>query len=95
MRVLLLTASAALTTVLLAACATEPVPQQGQQQTASSASSPGDNANQMVCTREYPIGTNIPVTKCRTREQIEADKRTATESLNKIQRGGPGATKGG
>lgn len=91
MRVLLLPASVALATVLIAACASDPA---ARPQAASSSSATGDRS-QMVCTREYPIGTNIPVTKCRTREQIEADKRTATESLNKIQRGGAGATKGG
>ncbi|MFO1220978.1 MAG: hypothetical protein U1E89_21665 [Burkholderiaceae bacterium] len=48
----------------------------------------------MVCTREYPTGSNIPITKCRTREQIEAERAAAHEGLRRHQTGGPNAKMG-
>jgi hypothetical protein len=75
--------SALLATVIIAACSTEP--------SAQTSAAPNQAASNVVCTREYPIGSNIPVTKCRTREQIEADKAAATENLRRTQTGGPNA----
>jgi hypothetical protein len=76
-----------LTALLLISCAAEP--------TAQATATPAPNTGDMVCTREYPIGSNIPVTKCRTREQIEADKAAAQEGLRRTQTGGPNAKMGG
>jgi hypothetical protein len=83
MRVLV---SAFALTMVLAGCATAP----GTQVQAASS-----DAGDVVCTREYPIGTNIPVTKCRTRAQAEAEKASAIEGLKRVQTGGPSVTKGG
>jgi hypothetical protein len=66
----------------LVACAAEPAAQTNSA------------ASDLVCTREYPIGSNIPVTKCRTHEQVEAEKAAATEGLRRTQAGGPNAKMG-
>jgi curli biogenesis system outer membrane secretion channel CsgG len=79
--------AALLATVVIAGCSTEPA--------ARTSAAPNQAASDMVCAREYPIGSNIPVTKCRTREQIEADKAAATENLRRPQTGGPNAKMGG
>jgi len=65
----------------LLACAGDPATQAGpvDQQAASD----------MVCTREYPTGSNIPITKCRTREQVEEERRSGREALSRRQTGGP------
>jgi hypothetical protein len=83
----LLFRAAPLTALLLAACAAEPPAQAN--------AAPTQSASDTVCTREYPIGSNIPVTKCRTREQIEANKATSQESLRRTQTGGPNPKMGG
>jgi hypothetical protein len=77
-----------LTPLLLAACAAEPPAQANAAPTQSAGSD-------MVCTREYPIGSNIPITKCRTREQIGADKAAGQENLRRSQTGGPNGKMGG
>jgi hypothetical protein len=61
---------------VLLACAAEPAQR--------SAAADGD----MVCKREYPTGSNLPVTKCRTRAQIEADQAAANEALQRSPIGG-------
>ena len=63
--------------VLVLGCAAEPV-------AATNVASDGD----MVCKREYPTGSNLPVTKCRTRAQIEEEKAAANESLRRTTIGG-------
>lgn len=85
------TPALSLVAMLLAACAAEPV---GQPATAAAAAAPGAQ-DEMVCTREYPTGSNIPLTKCRTRAQIEAEKAAATEGLRRLQTGGPNAKRDG
>jgi hypothetical protein len=40
----------------------------------------------MVCTREYPTGSNLPATRCRTREQMEADQAAARAAGDAIDR---------
>jgi hypothetical protein len=45
-------------------------------------------AGEMVCKREYPTGSNLPVTKCRTRAQIEAERAAANEALQRTTIGG-------
>jgi hypothetical protein len=75
--------------LLLAACAAEPA---GPAATPATASSSGKD--EMICSREYPTGSNIPITKCRTREQIEAEKAAAVEGMRRSQTGGPGAKRG-
>jgi len=76
-----------LAALILSACATEP-PVQAQ-------AAPSQNAGDLVCTREYPIGSNIPITKCRTREQVDAEKAAAVEGLRRATTGGPNAKIGG
>lgn len=78
----------ALSSALLAACAADPA-------TPSSATTDAGTAkSDMVCSREYPTGSNIAVTKCRTTEQAEAEKAAATRSLGRSN-GGPNAKQGG
>lgn len=88
--------AAALAT-LLAACAAEPVaPATSNASNASApATSSAAGADDLVCTREYPIGSNIPVNKCRTRAQIEADRAASQENLKRTQTGGPSGKMGG
>lgn len=39
----------------------------------------------MVCTRETPVGSNFPITKCRTPEQVAQDKAEADRVKAMIQ----------
>jgi len=71
--------------VLVAACAAN---------TADPASQPEQAANASVCTREYPTGSNYPVTKCRARDQVEAERRAGQEALQRQQMHGPTTTMG-
>lgn len=72
-------AAAALATCVLVACAGA---------TAPSVVAVDDRADGNVCVREYPIGSNIPVTRCRTREQREAEKTAGEELLRQAQQAG-------
>ena len=76
---------AAYAALWLAACAAESAT---PTQTAAATSKPAD---EMICSREYPIGSNIPITKCRTRAEIDARRATANEELRRAQTGGPSA----
>jgi type IV pilus biogenesis protein CpaD/CtpE len=38
-------------------------------------------AEQQVCTREVPVGSLMPVTRCRTRAQAERDEDEARKAL--------------
>jgi len=58
------------------------------------AAAAGSN-DDMVCTREYPTGSSIPITRCRSRQQIEAEKAAATEALRRGQTGAPNVKMGG
>ena len=78
---------------LLAACAAEPAASTNA--AAASAAPATAGGDEMVCTREYPIGSNIPVNKCRTRAQIEADRAASQENLKRTQTGRPNAKMGG
>jgi hypothetical protein len=81
-----------LSTLILAACAAEPsVPAN----TAGVASAASDGSSEMFCSREYPTGSNIAVTICRTKEQVAAEKAAGTENLRRSQTGGPNAKPGG
>jgi hypothetical protein len=62
----------------LAACAGEP---------RAKTSTVAEAGTDTVCRKEYPTGSNIPVTRCRTREQIEADRRNAADALGRISPG--------
>lgn len=39
----------------------------------------------MICTRETPIGSNFPVTKCRTPQQVAQDKADAERTKADIR----------
>jgi hypothetical protein len=41
-----------------------------------------------VCSQERPLGSNIPVTKCRTAEQIEQDREAAINAVGTATRNG-------
>jgi hypothetical protein len=42
------------------------------------------NESKLVCTREAPTGSKIPVTRCRTPEDIEAQRRVDKETADNI-----------
>ena len=97
MRILLSARATSILAMLLVACATEP-----SRQTSGAASSQAaatlvtatEEDDDMVCSREYPTGSNIPVTRCRTRTQVETEQAVAKESLRRSQRGGPNVKMG-
>jgi hypothetical protein len=77
-------------TSILAACAVDPpATPKDSPSTATVASS------EMICAKEYPTGSNIAVMKCRTREQVEAERLGAARGLSRAQTGGPNAQAGG
>lgn len=41
------------------------------------------SATQQTCTRETPIGSNIPVTKCRSAEQMARDAEAARDAMSR------------
>ncbi|MBQ0929445.1 hypothetical protein KAK07_14510 [Ideonella sp. 4Y16] len=53
---------------LLAACA--------------SPETPAGSASQQICTREAPLGSNIPVTRCRSAEQAAREGDAARSALD-------------
>jgi hypothetical protein len=72
-----------LATLLVAGCVAEPVTPAGStsdQPEARKAAAAGDDT---ICTREYPTGSNIPVTKCRSRAQAAAEKAAADEMMRR------------
>ena len=95
MRLLAPVSLLSLTTLLLAACASEPVaatkPPTNPADTQTSAAA-GDDT---VCTREYPTGSNIPVTRCKTRAQIEKEQAAAHETMRRAQTLRPNTRMGG
>lgn len=75
--------------LLLVACANEPI--------ASAASNEQQSAlrsDDTVCAREYPTGSNIPITKCKTRAQIEKEQAAAHETMRRAQTLRPNARMG-
>jgi hypothetical protein len=58
--------------VLLAACAAGPVPD-GKQADA-----------ELQCEREYPIGSSLPVTKCRSAAERERQRLDAQKELDRV-----------
>lgn len=60
-----------------------------QQGKPTSANNSGNNSSgDVVCQREYPVGSNIPVTKCRTVAEQGEDKRAADATLEAVRRPG-------
>jgi hypothetical protein len=70
-----LVAASSLASVLLVGCAGDP-----QKQTNAAGA---DNADELVCTREYPTGSNIPIKRCRSRAQIEEERAAAVETIRR------------
>lgn len=64
--------AASLLAVTLAACSSTP--------------SAGDEQPEVFCSRETMTGTNIPKSKCRTREQIKADQEQVDRVRDEISR---------
>jgi outer membrane murein-binding lipoprotein Lpp len=58
---------------LLGGCASPPAPEQ--------AAAKVDDDQRQVCTREVPVGTLMPVTRCRTVAQIRKDEEEARKNL--------------
>jgi hypothetical protein len=86
---------ATVASVLLAACGAPSSVQTAAAPEAPASTAAAGSGDDLICTREYPTGSNIPVRKCRTLAQIEADKAASTESLRRVQAGGPNAKLGG
>lgn len=61
-------------TTLLGACASDPAPE-----------NVASAKDAQICTRETPVGSNFPVTKCRTPEQIAQEKAEADRVKSQIQ----------
>ena len=47
-----------------------------------------DNKPDVICVREYPTGSNLPVTRCTTAAQRAAAKREADDTLESVRRVG-------
>jgi len=75
-------------TLVLAACAAEPP-------TAQTKVNGGTEDPDIICAKETPIGSHIPVTICRERERIDTDRRTATDALGRAQSGSSGPPRPG
>ena len=73
-------------TLLLVGCAADP---------AAPTNQPDQVASDMVCTREYPTGSTIPMTKCRTPEQLERERRIGQETIRRNTTGTAATKPGG
>ncbi|HTP72212.1 MAG TPA: hypothetical protein VML58_08330 [Burkholderiaceae bacterium] len=71
--------------LLLVGCAAEP----------TDPARPEQVANDMVCTREYPTGSSIPMTKCRSSEQLERERRMGQETIRRNTTGTAATKPGG
>jgi uncharacterized lipoprotein YajG len=78
----------ALATLLLAACAAPP------QQTAAVAV-PAAKGDEQICTREYPTGSALAVTKCRSAADIAKEREAAAEAGRNIKSTGSPPPAGG
>jgi len=76
----------AFASVLVVACAAEPTPPTDQ---------PDQTAGDMVCTREYPTGSTIPMTKCRSPDQITRERRVGQETIRRNTTGTAATKPGG
>jgi hypothetical protein len=66
--------------LVLVACASDPaVPADASSKQANTTSGNGD---ELVCTREVPVGTNFSVKKCRTRAQIAAENAAGADAIS-------------
>ena len=73
-----------LSTSILAACAAQPPAPAPADAAVPVAASQSDS----ICSKEYPTGSHIAVTTCRTREQVEAERRAGTKDMERAQTGG-------
>ena len=48
-----------------------------------------ESGEDMICSRETPVGTKFPVVRCRTKEQVERDRRDADQFRNAVKPGMP------
>jgi hypothetical protein len=67
-------------TAALLGCASEPAKEtahQGSQVT---------DAEQQICHREVPTGTNLAVTRCRTLSRIEQERQAARDATSQVGR---------
>jgi hypothetical protein len=56
----------------------------------------GDSANEVVCTREKKVGSNMYQRVCKTRRQLEAEREASQEQLRRDRSlQGAGAMQGG
>jgi hypothetical protein len=81
-----------LTGSLMAACASDAATVASVAPAASGADRAGSD---MICAKEYPTGSNIAVTKCRTREEVEAERAAGAQGVGRAQAGGPSTKMGG
>lgn len=73
--------------LLVASCAADPITPKDQ---------PEQNASDdVVCTREYPTGSSIPMTKCRPSDQIARERRLGQEFLRRNTTGTAATKPGG
>jgi len=72
-----------LATMLVAGCAGEPVAPAVPAATEPVPQKKTAAADDTICTREYPTGSNIPVTKCRSRAQAEKEQAAAAEMMRR------------
>ena len=42
-----------------------------------------DKADKMVCTREMPVGSQIPVKRCRTQKQIDLQRDAVQRAIQR------------
>ncbi len=59
----------------LSACESAPV-----------ASADGTQGDKVTCTREYPTGSSIPTTRCRTAEQLARERDDAQKTVDQVGR---------
>ena len=48
-----------------------------------------ESGEDMICSRETPVGTKFPAVRCRTKEQVERDRRDAEQFRNAVKPGTP------
>lgn len=46
-----------------------------------------DSANEVVCRREFRVGSKIPSVRCRTRAELELEQAAASDAVNRWQTG--------
>jgi hypothetical protein len=53
---------------------------------AAPANQAAGDATNLICVREYPTGSSIPTTRCRTPEQIARERDEAQRSVDQVGR---------